>query len=666
MKSRCIKTVYVYVVTILLLTIVTSCNALVGFTKINSPDANIITEFNVENELNYSVIFSGDTILANSKISLQLTNGTTLKNFEVLNTEVKSVKEDWERVWGKRTKVTNSYNEITLHLKEKEAGILVDLYCRAYNDGVGIRYGFPEQNTLNKLELASEQTQFAFTGDPTVWRADYETYKSSQEQEFKQMKLSEITPEALVGMPLTVQVSDSAFAVITEANLTDWSGAFLKADAKPHTMVTKLTPYPENDSVAVIRNTPAVSPWRVIMLSDIPGGLIESDIINNLNEPLAYEDVSWIQPGASAWDWWWSNKYAPAADFELGANQETYKYYVDLAAEMGWEYQIVDWQWYGEPFAEDGGPNPEVDITTYIDGIDIPELVQYAKSKNVKIILWLHWGHLQKQMDEALPLYEKWGAAGIKVDFMDRQDQEMVNFYHTVIKKAAEHHLVVDFHGAYKPTGVTRTYPNLVTREGVLGNENNKWSDRVTPEHNVTLAFTRGLLGEMDYTPVGFRNVTPDEFKLEGETEDGSPLVQTTRCQQLAMPVVYESVFTVFCDSPDNYKMGIGAEFLQKVPTTWNDTKVLAAQVGDYIAIARSNGNTWYIGGMTDATERTLNLNFSFLGDGSYKLTLFKDAADANTDPMHAERQEITLTAKDSLEIHVAKGGGFAGYIEKI
>jgi len=290
------------------------------------------------------------------------------------------------------------------------------------------------------------------------------------------------------------------------------------------------------------------------MLSKTAGDLIESDLIANLNDPVALDDVSWIKPGASAWDWWWSNKYAPNADFELGPNQETMKYYIDFASEMGWQYQIVDWQWYGEPFGPDGDANPDVDITTCIDGINIEDLVKYAQSKNVKIILWGHWKSMDKQMDEALALYEKWGVAGIKIDFMDRQDQEMVNYYHKLVKKAAEHHLVVDFHGAYKPTGVSRTYPNLITREGVMGNEYNKWSHDVTPEHNVRLPFTRGLLGEMDYTPVSFNNVRPDQFVTEDKAKDLAPMVMSTRCHQLAMPIVYESAFTVFCDSPDRYK----------------------------------------------------------------------------------------------------------------
>ncbi len=636
-------------------------------TKVISPNNSIETIIDAKNELQYSVVFNHDTIIKNSKINIELKSGKDLTEYEIVSSDYTTTNESWTRVWGKRKEVIDHYNELQLQLKEKTQGIIVDLYLRSYNDGIGIRYGFPKQDGLTEIEIAKENTEFAFNDDYKVWRADYKTYKSSQEQEFLNAKLSDIKSDQLIGMPLLVQLNDKGYAAITEANLTDWSGAFLRRlDTTSTTIITELAPLPSDSLVAVKRSTPAVSPWRVIMLGREAGGLIESDIIANLNDPLAIDDASWIQPGASAWDWWWSNKYAPKAGFELGPNQETMKYFIDFASEMGWEYQIVDWQWYGEPFAADGDYNPEVDITTCIDGINIEELVNYAKAKNVKIIVWSHWKHIQKQMNEAFPLYEKWGVSGVKIDFMDRQDQEMVNFYHDVVKKAAQHHLIIDFHGAYKPTGFSRTYPNLITREGVMGNEYSKWSNRVTPEHNVTLPFTRGLLGEMDYTPVAFRNVKPENFVLESEAKDHCPMVQSTRCHQLAMPVVFESALTVFCDSPDNYQTGIGQEFLKAVPTTWEETKVLNASVGEYIVVARKSGSQWFIGGMTNSEERSLDIDLSFLKDGNHKVIIFQDADDANDDPTHAVRNEIEISNADSMQIKFAKGGGFAAIVEEI
>ncbi len=657
------KLTYLLLITLIILSSCTSKKQ----TNVTSPDNTIEALIEVKNQLEYSVVFNHDTIINNSKIAIELNKGKELEEFEIVKSTQHTIHESWTRIWGKRKNVSNHYNEIQLQLKEKTQGIIVDLYIRAYNDGIGIRYGFPVQNSIAEIEIANENTEFAFNGDYKVWRADYKTYKSSQEQEFLNVKLSDIKPNQLIGMPLLVELNNKSYAAITEANLTDWSGAFLKRlDTTSNTFVTELAPLPKDTLIAVKRSTPAVSPWRVIMLAKEAGDLIESDIISNLNDSIAIEDPSWIKPGASAWDWWWSNKYAPAANFELGPNQETMKYFIDFASEMGWEYQIVDWQWYGEPFTADNKANPNVDITTCIDGINIEELVKYAHSKNVNIIIWAHWKHIEKQMNEAFPLYEKWGVSGVKIDFMDRQDQQMVNFYHSVVKKAAEHHLLIDFHGAYKPTGISRTFPNLITREGVMGNEYSKWSKRVTPEHNVTLPFTRGLLGEMDYTPGSFRNVTPENFVQESVSKDHSPMVQSTRCHQLAMPIVYESAFTVFCDSPDNYKTGIGLEFLKDIPTTWDESKVLNASVGDYITMSRKSGNNWFIGGMTDSNERELTIDLSFLDDGDYKLILFKDADDANENPSNAIREEIKLSNKDNLKIKLAKGGGFAAIVEKI
>jgi alpha-glucosidase len=261
-------------------------------------------------------------------------------------------------------------------------------------------------------------------------------------------------------------------------------------------------------------------------------------------------------------------------------------------------------------------------------------------------------------MDKAFPLYEKWGAAGVKIDFMQRDDQQMVNFYHRVVKKAAEHNLTVDFHGAYKPTGWSRTYPNLVTREGVLGNEHTKWSNLVTPDHCLTIPFTRGLCGEMDFTPGGFRHTTQETFKVVGSDAPG-PFVMGTRCFQLAMMVVYESVLQVLCDSPYNYRQSpAGLDFLKIVPTTWEETQVLHAQVGDFITVARRSGNEWYIGSMTDWDERELTIPLDFLGTGNYTAKIWADADEANEYPERVQESQQTVTAKDVLKIKMASGGG--------
>jgi alpha-glucosidase len=288
------------------------------------------------------------------------------------------------------------------------------------------------------------------------------------------------------------------------------------------------------------------------------------------------------------------------------------------------------------------------------------KIIDYAKSKKIDLLLWIFWEHMDAQMDEAFAVYEKWGIKGVKIDFMARDDQEMVNWYHKVVKKAAEHKLTVDFHGAFKPDGWTRTYPNLLTREGVMGNEYSKWSTRITPEHTTTLPFTRMLAGQMDFTPGAFLN------RAMGQFHTGTPAeAMGTRCNQLAMLVIYYSPLTVACDHPDNYKNQPGIEFLKEVPTVWSDTKVLNGSVGEYITMARKNGERWYLGAMTNSEARSLEIDLSFLGEGKWELHYFKDAADANVNATHLDLGVQKVTATDRLKIDMAPGGGYAGYFVK-
>lgn len=334
------------------------------------------------------------------------------------------------------------------------------------------------------------------------------------------------------------------------------------------------------------------------------------------------------------------------------------KYFIDFASEMGWEYQLVDWHWYGRPFTDRGLVDPNLDITRSIPDINIPELVDYAAGKSVKLLLWLHWVHADRQLDEAFDLYQRWGVAGVKIDFMDRDDQQMVNFYHRVLRKAAEHRLVVDFHGAYKPTGTRRTWPNLLTLEGVMGNEYNKWSDRVTPEHCLIVPFTRMLAGPMDFTPGGFRNAGRDGFKIVG-ADAPAPMVMGTRCFQLAMLVVYESPLQVLCDSPYQYRSSPdGLDFLRIVPTSWDQTRVINGQVGRFITIARRNGQEWFIGSMNDWRERELDIPLDFLADGVYQATIWSDPADAQQRPCAVIRQTMDVTRSSRIKARLAPGGG--------
>ncbi|MHC4149002.1 MAG: glycoside hydrolase family 97 protein [Planctomycetota bacterium] len=618
-----------------------------------SPDKKIKAEVTVDKSLSYSVWFEGKQIIVDSPLGLELTEGTLPEpNATVQKQRRWPRKQKWTPVYGQRRGIISNCNEIQMGIFQPgELGRRLRLIFRAYNDGVAFRYYLPGMNLIKEFVLTKENSQFRFAGDHTIWAADYAKFVSHQEQEFKQTRLSSIKPESVIGLPLLVQVDESVYVAITEADLTDWAGMYLSGakddEGKFVGLGTRLSPRPDGKGL-VEAATPHYSPWRVIMIGRSPGDLIESDIIVKLNKPCAIKDTSWIKPGKMAWDHWWSG--------DTKMDTQTLKQYIQFASDMGFPYQLVDWTWYGQKPLE----NPDLDITTVVPDVNMPELLRFAKDKGVKLWLWLHWTHADKQYEEAFALYEKWGIAGVKIDFMQRDDQEMVNWYHKIVKKAAEHHLLVNFHGAYKPTGFRRTYPNLMTREGVLGNEYNKWSKRVTPEHDCTLPFTRMLAGPMDYTPGGFLNRSRDKFKTNVKPTQ----VMGTRCHELAKFVIYDSPLCCVCDHPANYENQPGLEFLRLVPTVWDDTKVLNGEVGKYITMARRSGRSWFIGAMTDGQERTLEIGLDFLGRGKYAAHVFADAPDSGKNAEKLVEDKRVVTARDKLTVKMASGGGFAAYLK--
>ncbi len=614
--------------------------------------------------LYYSATFDGKPLLLDSPFRLDFKGAPPLaRDLEITADKRRTIDDTWQPVWGTRKQIRNHANEITLSLVET-AGLKrrFDFIVRAFDDGFAFRYQLPEQPGLREFKLADERSEFHFDGNKTVWAANYGGFVSHQEGEFKKMPLNAIRPGDIIGCPLLVDAG-VAWVALTEANLTDWAGTYFTAVANaPNAVMTVLSPRPDEPGVAVVSRTPRFSPWRTVMIGERPGDLIESNIIPNLNEPSAIADASWIKPGISAWDRWWPGSYAPDFEGKLGMSTASMKYFVDFAAEMGWKYQLVDWTWYGEPFdptkPQGVAGNATADLGKSIPELDVPGLVRYAKPKGVDIWVWLEWSNADKQMERVFPLYEKWGVVGVKVDFMQRDDQWMVNFYERLVKLAAKHHLMVDFHGAYKPTGAERTWPNLLTREGVMGNEYNKWSDRVTPMHTVTLPFTRMLAGPMDFTPGGFRNKTQKDFRAVGGDAPG-PFVMGTRAHQLAMMVVYFSPLQVMCDSPYNYRMSPGGlDFLKSVPTTWDETRVIDGYPGEFVVIARRSGNDWYIGGMTGDSAKTVSIPLTFLGAGDYQARMWTDADEVADYPDRVREQRMTVRAGDPLKVAMAGGGG--------
>jgi alpha-glucosidase len=414
-------------------------------------------------------------------------------------------------------------------------------------------------------------------------------------------------------------------------------------------LVSKLAPLISDSSLSAVISTPFDLPWRVIMVADHPGELIESNVITNLAQPCKIADLSWIKPGKTAWDWW-SDRVVEGRNFQGGMNTATMKYYIDFAAYAGLEYMLVDASWYGRH------DTSVEDITTTIDAIDMPEILRYATGRNVGIWLWVNWECLRDQMDKALPLYKRWGIKGIKVDYMNGDSQEIVNFYWEVCRKAAEYQLMVNFHGAFKPTGLRRTYPNLMTREGVLGLEWSKWSEKCNPDHELTIPYTRMLAGPMDFTPGAFQVASQDSFVAQ----IARPMAMGTIAHQLAMYVVYESPIQMLVDHPASYFGNPGLNFLKDVPASWSETKFLSGEVGDFIVLARQYEDEWYVGAMTDWNARNIDIPLDFLGSGLYMAQIYQDGKEAARFPAQLNISLQEVTAKDTLHILMAPGGGCA------
>jgi len=635
-----------------------------GPLQLASPDGavQIVFRLTAGQAPTYRVTFHGKSVVEDSPLSLEFRRGGTWgAGQEITGVHRNAHDETYSLVAGKSSQARDHYNQMIVALRETAASHRkIELHFRAYNDGAAFRYFIPDQDLLGQFEILSERSEFRFPADYTCWARQDGSFTTAQEQEFDRISLDRIQPGAIVGLPLTISLGGTMTAALTEANLRDYAGMYVEGvAAHPHTIVTRLSPLPDEKDVAVRARAPHYTPWRVLMLGANPGDLIESNIILNLSDPCVLSDTSWIIPGKTVFPWWVNFKGPPPVPSSM--TTENQRYYIDFAQEIHARYLEFEPPWYGpEKQAVD---DPEsLDITKVIPELDMPEILSYGRQHGVGLIIWMHWKALRKQMDEALALYAKWGAKGIKCDFMNSDDQKMVNFYEEVARKCADLHLMVDFHGAYKPTGLRRTYPNLITREGVMGAEYNKFTKRETPLHNVTLPFTRMLAGPMDYTPGGMRNVTAEQFTINYDY----PNVMGTRCQQLAMYVVYESPLMMVSDSPEAYRAAVGTDFIRQVPTSWDETRVLAGEVAEYVVIARRLGTDWYIGAMTNWTPRHLSISLAALGNGHWEADVYHDGPDAAHTPTDITHSPTILQSSRPLVIDLAPGGGWAAHLKPV
>lgn len=631
---------------------------------VTSPDGAVSIAFTLDGDGApvYSISYRGKVIIATSHLGLDLVKGGLLgKGMRVTGSRRDSHDATYPLVVGKAREARDHYEELTVSLEETaEPHRKLDLVLRAYDDGAAFRYVVPEQPGLARVDIASERTEFRFPTDLECWTLQLGGFRTSYEGEFDRITSGRIRQDAIVGLPLVAKTRDeSATFAISEADLVDYAGMYFAGlEGGGFGVRSRLSPRRDDEKLAVrteMKPGGVRSPWRIVMIAAEPSKLIESTLVANLSTPNAIGDASWVRPGRSAWDWW--SGPAPDGLPNVGMNDETMRHFIDLAGEMKLEYMLVDAGWYSKGPGFGDGMDLHADITKTIPEIHLPELIAYAKERNVGIWVWIHWKLADDQMDKAFPLYERLGIRGVKIDFMDSDDQDMVAFYHRVLQTAAKHHLMVDLHGAFKPTGLARTYPNYVTQEGVMGAEYNKWSARVTPTHNVTLAFTRLLLGPMDYTPGGFRNTTPQSFEIHFV----EPRVMSTRAQQLAMYVVYESPFACISDSPGAYRGQPGADFLSVVPTSWDETRALGGDVGEYVVVARRKGSDWYLGAMTNERGRDIEVPLAFLGPGEYRATVYADGAQpTDVVSMSATIKDGKIEGSPVLRLRLAPSGGAA------
>jgi alpha-glucosidase len=626
--------------------------------SLRSPDQRIEVRIRTAERLSYDVLLNDSLLLQHSTVSINI-NNTRLG----VQPKVRAAKQRSENreiispVPQKSARIREHYNELKL---EMEGGYAV--VFRAFNEGVA--YRLETSLATTEAKVYGEEVRWNFAGDYRAYYPREDSFFSHNEREFLNLPLKQITPASLASLPAVVITDKGVKIALAESDVEDYPGLWLRG-AGDNALEGVFPPYPlkeelrknsdrdfqvtEKAGYIAVTKGARTFPWRIIGIAEKDADLITNQLVYLLARPSEIQDTSWIKPGKVAWDWYNANN-VDGVNFKSGINTQTYKYYIDFASRYGIEYVILDEGWYKLG-----------NLLAVVPEIDIEELVAYGKKKNGGIILWMVWKTLDDQFEAAFDQAEKWGAKGLKIDFMQRDDQLVMNFYHKVCREAARRRMLVDFHGAIRPATMTRTWPNLVNVEGVRGLEQNKWSKFANPEHNVTLPFTRMFLGPLDYTPGAMVNAGRESnFAAVFER----PMSLGTRVHQLAMYVVYEAPLQMLADSPSHYlREPAVMEFLKPVPAVWDETRVLGAQLGDYVSIARRKDQEWYIGAMTDWTSRTLEIDFSFLPNGRFQIVAYEDGPNAERmgQDYKVVTREIDRTKK--LTIKLASGGGWAARI---
>lgn len=615
----------------------------------------------------WSAKFRGKPILNDCALGLHTADaGDLMAGARVLEDRARTVDERIPVLFGKSDHANDRFRESRYSL-ESSLHRHAEVIFRCYDDAIALRYELPKEEKAVSVCITNESTSFRLAGNPTAFVQYLENFKTSHEHNVIPARYPDLRQGALMDLPLTFSWPDGTYVAITEASLRHYAGMSLmrpSSAAVRDELVCQLTPRP--DGTKVVRPLPMLTPWRVVLIGERPGALLESETLYCLNEASVIKDASWIKPGKITFPWWNGDVFdgqpgQPILSFEMA------KKYIDFCAHHGLpthsltstETSINPWYHQSKPGVE---PGPDTDVTRPRVGFDLATIRRYAESKQVRLWTWVHQAALRGRVEEAFAAFEKLGWSGMMVDFFDHDDQESIEFAESILEAAARHRILIHLHGVWKPTGWQRTYPNLMNHEGALNLEYLKWSDRCPPEHSLMMAFTRLIAGPMDYHLGGFRAVPRAQFKPRMV----APNVLGTRGHMLAMYVCFDNPAPMVADYPAAYERQPGFDFLKLVPTWWDETKVVTAQVGELLVTARRKGTTWYLGGMAAKQSRELALSLSFLGAGRYAGRVWKDAPDAESDPNHLSAETLNLSSSDTLKLRLALDGGFVAELKLV
>lgn len=634
----------------------TSALAAVKNHKLTSPDGRISVVVTSGNGLSWSVSMDGKQLLAPSAVSVTIDDGSVYGEGKLKRTETRSVSREISTALYKKSLVEDKYNELTFTFSDCR------VVFRAYDSGVAYRF---ISRSRHDFKVLSEKAEFRFAQDWPAYVPYTSVFNSSFEKQYTLTELSEFDTRSMSILPMMVKASDGIRMNIMESSLYDYPGMYLRRGDGLLELRGTFAAYPEKVAQGGHNSLQGIVgsrrdyiahcsaeekfPWRIIAIGD-DRAMADCDLVWLLGEdPAEGSDWDWVKPGKVAWEWWngWNVK---GVDFKAGINNDTYKFYIDFAAEYGIEYVILDEGWSVKGAA---------DLMKVVPEIDIKELVDYAAARNVGIILWAGYWAFDRDMENICRHYSSLGVKGFKIDFMDRDDQMMVAFHSRAAATAAKYRLLVDFHGTYKPSGLSRTWPNVLNYEGVFGCEQMKWckSDVNQPLYDVLMPFIRQCAGPVDYTQGAMNNAARGHFRANYS----EPMSMGTRCHQLAEYMVFDSPLCMLCDTPINYRREPECtRFIASVPTVWDETRVLDGRVGECIVTARRKGDEWYVGGICSWEAINLKIDLGFLGDGLWTAEIFRDGVNASRNGTDYIREIRTVEAGSSFGVEMAPGGGVA------